>query len=58
MWVLVEGILLNQIVNEGYSYRVEKQFIRFSGFSFGIATFVALVGVIVSSVIGTYINRA
>ena len=58
MWVLVEGILLNQIVNEGYSYRVDKQFIRFAGFSFGTATLVALVGAVVMSVTSTYVNQA
>ena len=58
MWVLVEGILMNQIVNEGYTYQVEKQFVRFAGFSYGAATFIALVGVIVMTVTSTYVNEA
>ena len=49
---------MNQIVNEGYTYRVDKQFVRFAGFSFGIATFIALIGAIVMSVTGSYVNEA
>ena len=58
MWMLVEGILMNQIVNEGYTYRVDKQFVRFAGFSFGIATFIAMIGAIVMSVTSSYVNEA
>ena len=49
---------MNQIVNEGYTYRVDKQFVRFAGFSFGIATFIAMIGAIVMSVTSSYVNEA
>eukprot|EP00116_Pleurobrachia_bachei_P002847 sb/3463109/ len=56
MWLVVEGVVMNQMINKGYKFTVPNQFIRFNAFTFGVSVFLALVGAAVLSAADSYIN--